>query len=613
MVSTRTLAVGTGIVILGAWLGASTLRAGAQAPERLGKVNFPTSCSPAVQAQFERAVALQHSFWFAESIKGFNAVAQADPSCGIAHWGAAVAFLGNPLAGPPVARGLQEGTAAVARAKAAGAKTQREQDYIAAIATFYTDADKVDHKTRAVAYEKAMEALAQKYPSDLEASIFYALALNTTLNPNDKTYANQLKAASILEKVFAVQPEHPGVAHYLIHSYDFPPIAQKGLPAARRYASIAPSAPHAQHMPSHIFTRLGYWQDSINSNRVSAEVAKAELKQTNLEAGSYNALHAMDYITYAALQLGRDKEARAVLDEIRGLTRIDSEQFAAAFAFAAIPARYALERRAWTEAVDLPVHPQSLSWSKFPQAESINAFARGLGAARSSNVAAAKKEATRLESLAYALTTAKNAYWAEQAEIQKLAVNAWIARAEGRNDEALALIRQAADREDATEKHPVTPGAIQPAREMLAELLLDTGQAAKTRGWAARVKAGVPGLEVVVAEDAAAARAAIADADCAFGTLPADLLGQAKRLRWLQAPQAAPPAGYYYPALVQHPVVVTNFREIYNDHIGAHIMAFVLAFARDFHRYLPQQARREWKPAPLDTGVVHLPEAAAPV
>jgi len=187
----------------------------------------------------------------------------------------------------------------------------------------------------------------------------------------------------------------------------------------------------------------------------------------------------MDYITYAALQLGRDKEARAVLDEIRGLTRIDSEQFAAAFAFAAIPARYALERRAWTEAVDLPLHPQSLSWSKFPQAESINAFARGLGAARSGNVAAAKKEATRLESLAYALTTAKNAYWAEQAEIQKLAVNAWIARAEGRNDEALALIRQAADREDATEKHPVTPGAIQPAREMLAELLLDTGQAAK--------------------------------------------------------------------------------------------------------------------------------------
>src|SRR5256712_2092867 len=353
MVSKRTLAVGTGIVILAAWLGTSTPRAGAQAPERLGKVDFPTSCSPAVQAQFERAVALQHSFWFGEAIKGFNAVAQADPSCGIAHWGAAVAYLGNPLAGPPAPRGLQEGTAAVARAKAAGAKTQREQDYIAAIEAFYKDSDKVDHKTRALAYEKAMEALAQKYPSDREAAIFYALALNVTLNPNDKTYANQLKAAGILEKVFAEQPEHPGVAHYLIHSYDFPPIAQKGLPAARRYASIAPSAPHAQHMPSHIFTRLGYWQDSINSNRVSAEVAKAELKQTNLEAGSYNALHAMDYITYAALQLGRDKEARAVLDELPRLTRIDSEQVPAPFPLPAHPPRYALERRAWAEASEL--------------------------------------------------------------------------------------------------------------------------------------------------------------------------------------------------------------------------------------------------------------------
>jgi tetratricopeptide (TPR) repeat protein len=480
MLDNRSLSIiGVGLVIFSAWLGASTLRAGAQAPERLGKVNFPTSCNPADQAQFERAVALQHSFWFGEAIKGFTAVATADPSCGIAHWGAAVAYLGNPLAGPPTPRSLQEGAAAVARAKAAGAKTPREQDYIAAIETFYKDADTVDHKTRALAYEKAMEGLAQKYPSDREASIFYALALNATLNPNDKTYANQLKAATILEAVFAEQPEHPGVAHYLIHSYDFPPIAQKGLPAARRYASIAPSAPHAQHMPSHIFTRLGYWQDSINSNRVSAEVAKAELKQTNLEAGSYNALHAMDYITYAALQLAKDKEARAVVDEVRGLNKIDSEQFAAAFAFAAIPARYALERRAWAEAAEVPLHPQSLSWAKFPQAESINAFARGLGAARGGNVVAAKKEVTRLESLAYALTTAKNTYWAEQAEIQKLSVNGWIARAEGRNDEAVALLRQAADREDATEKHPVTPGAIQPAREMLGELLLDIGQPAK--------------------------------------------------------------------------------------------------------------------------------------
>src|SRR5947209_4301254 len=406
MLSTRTLAVGTGIVIVAAWLGASTPRAGAQAPERLGKVNFPTSCSPAVQAQFERAVALQHSFWFGEAIKGFNAVAQADPSCGIADWGAAVAFLGNPLAGPPVARGLQEGTAAVARAKAAGAKTQREQDYIAAIATFYTDADKVDHKTRAVAYEKAMEALAQKYPSDLEASIFYALALNVTLNPSDKTYANQLKAAALLEKAFTEQPNHPGVAHYLIHSYDFPPIANKGLDAARSYAKIAPSAPHAQHMPSHIFTKLGYWQESIDTNRASVEAAKDELRQAKLEAGSYNALHAMDYIVYAALQLAKDKEAKAVLDEVRSIDKIDAEHFAAAFAFTAIPARYALERQQWTEAGELSLHPQNLSWQKFPQAESILQFARGVGAARGGNTASAKRDLTRLEALRDGMTAA---------------------------------------------------------------------------------------------------------------------------------------------------------------------------------------------------------------
>jgi tetratricopeptide (TPR) repeat protein len=452
--------------------------AAAQAPERLGTVNFPNTCSPAVQGDFTRAVALLHSFWFSHAIRGFNAVAQADPACGIAHWGAAVAWLGNPLAGPPVPRGLQEGSAAAARARAVGAKSQRELDYIAAIELFYKDHATVDHRTRAVAYEKAMEALAQKYPQDREAAIFYALALNATLNPNDKTYANQLKAAGILEPVFAAQPDHPGVAHYLIHSYDFPPIARKGVPAARRYASIAPSAPHALHMPSHIFTRLGYWQESIDTNRRSAEAARDELREAKLEAGSYNALHAWDYITYAALQLGKDGEARAVVEEVRRLDKIDSEQFAAAFAFAAIPARYALERRQWAEAVELPLHPASLSWAKFPQAESIHWFARGLAAARGGSPAAAKQALARLQALHGTLVAAKNAYWAEQVEIQGLGVAGWIARAEGRNDEALRLLRQAADREDGTEKHPVTPGAIQPAREMLGELLLDLGQPA---------------------------------------------------------------------------------------------------------------------------------------
>ena len=256
-----------------------------------------------------------------------------------------------------------------------------------------------------------MEALAQRNPQDREAAIFYALALNITLNPNDKAYTNQLKAAGILEQVFAEQPDHPGVAHYLIHSYDFPPIAQKGVPAARRYAGIAPSAPHALHMPSHIFTRLGSWQESIDTNRRSAEAAKDELRQAKLEAGSYNALHAMDYIVYAAMQLAKDGEARAVVEEVRRLDKIDSEQFAAAYALAAIPARYALERRQWAEAVALPLHPPSLSWSKFPQAESVAVFARGLGAARGGNLPAALQALARLQTLHAILTVAKNAYW----------------------------------------------------------------------------------------------------------------------------------------------------------------------------------------------------------
>ena len=446
------------------------------ATEKLGNVNFPTSCSPAAQAEFTRGVAMLHSFWFQHAIKAFEAAAQADPTCAMAGWGVAVAWLGNPLAGAPPAKNVELGAAAAARAKTMGAKTPRERDYIAAIEAFYKDHDKVDHRTRALAYEKAMEALAARYPQDREAAIFYALALNITLNPNDKTYANQLKAAAILEPVFKEQPTHPGVAHYLIHSYDFPPIADKGLDAAKRYAGIAPSAPHAQHMPSHIFTRLGHWQDSIDTNRGSVVAAKDELRQAKLEAGSYNALHAMDYIVYAALQLVKDREAKAVYDEIRTINKIDTEHFAAAFAFAAIPARYALERRQWAEAAELTLHPQSLSWPKFPQAESIVVFARGLGAARGGNVAGAKTELAKLEKLRDAMTAAKNTYWAEQSEIQRLAVGGWIARAEGRNDEALKLLRASADLEAGTEKHPVTPGAIQPTREMLGELLLDLNQ-----------------------------------------------------------------------------------------------------------------------------------------
>ena len=446
--------------------------------EKLGTVHFDTSCSAAAQPQFERAVAMLHSFWLQAGLDAFAEVAQTDPGCAMAHWGTAMMWWGNPLAGPVSAKGLKEGWAAVERAKAVGAKTPREAGYIAAVEAFYKDGDKVDHRSRALAYEKAMESLTRQYPADTEAAIFYALALNVTLVPTDKTYANQLKAATILEPIFAKQPDHPGVAHYLIHSYDFPPIAGQGLTAANRYAAIAPSAPHALHMPSHIFTRVGAWEASIESNRASAKAAMSELAGAQNGYSSYNALHAMDYMTYGYLQLGRDREAREVVDEIRSIRKLDVDNFVAAFAFAAVPARYALERGRWSEAAALTLHPADLGWQRFPQAEAIHWFARGVGAARSGNPAGAREALARLEALRDGMTAAKNSYWAEQAEIQRRGVEAWLAQAEGRPTQAAALMRAAAELEESTEKHPVTPGAIKPAREMLGELLLEQDQPA---------------------------------------------------------------------------------------------------------------------------------------
>jgi hypothetical protein len=455
---------------------AQTQQVTGAATESLGKVSFQTSCTPVAQSHFLRGVAMLHSFWLDAAIKEFTEAAQVDPSCGIAQWGVAMAWMGNPLAAPPSARGLKEGWAAVEKAKTMGSKTQRERDWVAAIENIYKDADKIDHKTRALAYEKAMEQLSARYPDDREAAVFYALALNMTLNPNDKTYANQLKAAGILEKVFAEQPHHPGVAHYLIHSYDFPPIAGKGLTAARRYASIAPAAPHAQHMPAHIFTRVGLWQESIDSNRASARAAQEALRDNTIGLRSYESLHAYDYMMYAFMQLSKDRDAKALMDEVLGTRKLNVDHFAGAFALAAIPARYTLERGRWAEAATLTPTPSDLGWDKFPQAESITWFARGIGAARSGNPADAHKSLARLEVLRDALKAAKNTYWAEQSEIQRLAVAGWIARAEGKNEEALSFMRQAADREDGTEKHPVTPGALFPAREMLADLLVELNQ-----------------------------------------------------------------------------------------------------------------------------------------
>ncbi|MEZ4865648.1 MAG: hypothetical protein R3C14_30330 [Caldilineaceae bacterium] len=441
------------------------------AAAELGTVDFPISCSSEAQEEFNQGVALLHSFFFPPAIKSFEKVIELDSTCAMPYWGIAMSRLGIPWS-PTPADALAAGQEAVDAALALGGKTPREQAYIDAIAAFYQDYATQDHGTRARAYEAAMAQLVADFPDDLEAKVFYALALNITASPTDKTYANQTKAREILEPLMAEHPNHPGVVHYLIHTNDYPSLAAQGLEAAERYASIAPAAPHALHMPSHIFTRLGYWQESIETNRASAEVAQASLPvDAAPDTAVEQALHDKDYMMYAYLQLAQDGAAKDLVDEI-GAVKQATGGFTAAYALAAMPARYVLERGAWDEAASLTLNPPDRAWERFPQAEAALVFARGLGAARRGDVAAANQELERLHELHDALVAANDAYWSGQVEIQTTEVAAWIALAEGKNDEARTLMQTAAAQEDLTEKHPVTPGPLKPAHELLGELLL---------------------------------------------------------------------------------------------------------------------------------------------
>jgi len=448
-------------------------------PEKLGTVNFPTSCAPAVRAPFARAVALLHSFWYDEAEKAFGEVATADPSCAMAQWGVAMSLY-HPIWAAPTPAELERGQKAVAKARAAGPPTERERDYVAAIEAFFRDAETADHRARTVAYEKVMERVYERYPGDREAAIFYSLALLGTAPPADKTYANQKKAGVILNRVLPAQPDHPGVAHYLIHSFDYPQLAELALPAARSYSKIAESSPHALHMPSHIFVRLGLWDDSIRANEDSAYAARAHVRKT-LPPGarSFDELHAVDYLAYAFLQEGRDAKAREMLEIVRTTEQLDNPNFAAAYALAAVPARYALERGRWAEAAALEVAPASFPWAKFPFAEAITHFARAVGAARTGEPAKARQAVDRLEALQKAAVDAKIAYWPGQIEIQQRAAAGWLARAEGRSEDALRLLKQSVDLEAATDKHPVTPGVVVPARELYADLLMELGRPAE--------------------------------------------------------------------------------------------------------------------------------------
>ena len=452
------------VVAIGLVLSTLPLPAGAQDDSRLGSVHFETSCNEQAQRRFNRGMRYQHSFWYQASEEIFQDVLNADPECGIAYWGLALSLLFNPHA-PPPAPNLPRGLAAIEKGKAVGAKTQRERDYIDALGIMYADHDKLPHGRRVQAYLTAMEALAARYPQDDEAQILHAIALNVAASPNDKTYANQFKGAAILEPLFKRKPNHPGIAHYLIHLHDTPELAKEGLDAARRYAAIAPAAPHAQHMPSHIFTRLGAWKESIASNVASANAAKASKEFDDQ-------IHAQDYMVYAYLQIGQDEKARTLIAEMHATTGINPNRFTAPYALAVSPARYAIERADWKAAAAVEVRP-----SRFPQADALTFFSRALGSARLGNLEAAKAEMATLAELREKLRTAKDAYWTEQVDMQVQIASAWILFAEGKHTEALEGMSAAADAEDRTEKHPVTPGGPTPARELYGAMLLERGMA----------------------------------------------------------------------------------------------------------------------------------------
>ena len=464
------------LTLASATLLAATAPAGAHGGDtvsaQLGSVHFKVSCNAAAQREFDLAMAYQHSFAQHLMREPLERALKEDPSCGMVFWARALASLDNPFGWPGnvSAATLAEGPVLLEQARKAGLKSERERDYVDALAAFFADADKLNHRTRAKAFETALEGVAKKHADDSEATILYALVLSANFDPADKQYGNQLRAATLLEPVFTKQPQHPGVAHYLIHSYDYPPIASRGLDAAQRYAKIAPAASHAQHMPSHIFTRVGAWRESIAANAMSA--------QADATAG-WNMLHAYDYMVYAHLQLGQDRAAQKVRESAFGTAK-SADHFAAAYAYAAIPARLALERGDWSAAARLQLAPaaDAYPWAKYPQAEASNAYARALGAAGVKDAAAVDAELTRLQRLRDRATELKIGYWVEQIGIQIDVVRGFATFRAGQADAGIAALRQAADREDASEKHAVTPGPLLPAREVLATALLERGDSA---------------------------------------------------------------------------------------------------------------------------------------
>ncbi len=426
----------------------------------LGTVSFPTTCDPKVQAEFERGVAMLHSYWFNYAGKTFQSVLQQDPTCAMAFWGIALDLLGNSLSGPPSAQAARNAWETLEKARSVAVKSERERAWIDAIRAYFRDHDKLPVETRLIAYNNAMAKLALASPDDFEAQVFYALTLQASAPKSDMTYANQYKSADMLEKLYTKNPQHPGITHYLIHAYDFAPFADKGIPAARRYADIAPAVPHARHMPAHIYSMVGMWQDSITSNLSALEIQP-------------DYYHAADFTVYAHLQLAQDEQAARMIEKsVNTPERGDRPPTMANYtALAAMPARYVLERADWKAAAALPVKP-----TEHPQADSLTHFTRGLGMARTGDLKGAKAEIDVMRSLQTRMQKTDEAYWADRTQEQIAAVSAWVALAEGATDKAIALMRSAADGEDGSIKHVAMENRLYPFRELLADLLLEAKQ-----------------------------------------------------------------------------------------------------------------------------------------
>jgi hypothetical protein len=450
------------LILVAGITAALTCSALGQQDDKLGKLSFPTSCDPKVQAEFERGVAMIHSYWFLIARRTFEGVLREDPNCAMAYWGIALDLLNNSLAVVPPRADAEAAWAALEKARAVGAKTQRERDWIEALSAYFRDHDKLPVNVRLAAYNNAMEQLAQRYTDDYEAQAFYALTLQASASPSDTTYANQLKSVAILEKLYDQNPQHPGVTHFIIHAYDYHPLAEKGIPAARRYATIAPAVPHARHMPSHIYSMVGLWEESIASNASALAIQP-------------DYYHAADFSVYAHLQLAQDAKAKALMEKSiatadRGDRPVTFVNFTAKNAMSA---RYVLERSDWAGAAALP-----FTSSQYPQPDSLIRFTRGLGMARTGDLAGAKAEIEAIKALRAALEKSNQSYWADRSEEQMLAISAWVALKEGAPDQALRFMRAAADGEDGSVKHVAMENRLYPLRELFAELLLETGQPA---------------------------------------------------------------------------------------------------------------------------------------